>query len=54
MEKKFLGTWPVRRIGKSENGIHLPSMITGMYSLYLDEKTGDVEMRKQGDLCGSR
>jgi len=50
MEPKFYGTYNVRKIGKSENGIHLPSVVTGEFAIYVNEKADVVILRKQGDL----
>jgi hypothetical protein len=47
MEQKFLGTYPIRKIGKSEQGIHMPSVLSGTYSIYLDETTRDITLKRQ-------
>jgi len=35
--EKYHGTYSVRRIGKSENGIHIPSEFSGDYAIFSDE-----------------
>ena len=34
---KFMGAYPVRNLGRGENGIHMPNGVTGRYSIYLFE-----------------
>lgn len=34
---RFMGAYPIRNLGRSENGIHMPTGITGRYSIYLFE-----------------
>jgi len=47
LESVYLGTYPVRRIGKSENGIHMPQEITGNFSIYKNLKTRVVTLIPQ-------
>lgn len=47
MNEKFLGTYPIRKIGKSEQGIHMPSVLSGTYSIYHNELTGEIILRRQ-------
>ena len=44
------GSYAVRKIGKSENGIHLPSIVTGKFTIYVNKKGDTIILRKQGDL----
>jgi hypothetical protein len=46
MEAKFLGTYSIRKIGKSEQGIHMPAAASGTYSIYQAEN-GDLILKKQ-------
>ena len=46
---EFLGTYPVRNIGKAEQGIHMPVGVTGVFSLYRDPKTKDILLKWQGE-----
>lgn len=47
-EKEYLGTYAVRKIGKNEMGIHLPSTISGTFSIYQDKETGVITLVPQG------
>jgi hypothetical protein len=53
MEKKYLGTYPIRKIGKSEQGIHMPSSLCGTFSIYLADD-GVVSLVPQGIQESSR
>ena len=46
-QKKYCGTYHIRRIGKSECGIHMPCTLTGAYSIYLNEKDGMITLAPQ-------
>ena len=47
-QKKYCGTYHIRRVGKSECGIHMPCTLTGAYSIYLNEQDGVVTLVPQG------
>lgn len=48
MEIRYIGTYPIRRIGKSEQGIHMPSDLTGDYKIEQDQITGVITLTPQG------
>ena len=43
---QYLGTYPIRKIGKSEQGIHMPQVLSGTYSIYLG-KDGSITLIPQ-------
>ena len=43
----YKGTYPIRRIAKAEQGIHMPVGLTGTYSIYHNEKTGVITLVPQ-------
>jgi len=47
-QRKYCGTYHIRRVGKSECGIHMPCTLTGAYSIYLNENNGVVTLEPQG------
>ena len=46
-EKKYCGTYHIRKLGKKEFGIHMPGTLAGAYSIYLNEKDGVVTLIPQ-------
>ena len=51
MERKtFFGTYPVRLLnGRSEMGIHIPSIFTGMYGIYTEDNGETITLIRMGD-----
>lgn len=47
MEQKYAGTYSVRKIGKSEQGIHMPSDISGNYSIYVEDHGKVIRLVRQ-------
>jgi hypothetical protein len=45
--KEYLGTYQIRKIGKSEQGIHMPSWLSGAFSIY-QETDGVITLHPQG------
>ena len=45
----YMGTYPVRRIAKAEQGIHMPTGITGYFSIYKNEDSGVLTLIPQGE-----
>lgn len=41
------GTYSIRNIGKCEQGIHMPSTISGKYSIYVNEDASTIVLRKE-------
>ena len=48
MVRQYHGTYKVHKIGKSENGIHMPATITGEYAIFADEKADIIILRRAG------
>jgi hypothetical protein len=46
-QKKYCGTYHIRNVGKGESAIHMPSYLSGAYSIYLNEKDGTLMLIPQ-------
>lgn len=49
---KYHGTYPIRRIGKSEQGIHMPTTLSGDWGIY-EREDGIVELVPMGKKVGA-
>jgi hypothetical protein len=45
---KYFGTYPIRNIGR-EQGIHMPAMFTGDYSIFSDDEGKTILLVRQGE-----
>jgi len=41
------GTYSIRNIGKAEQGIHMPSHLTGKYSIFVNPDYSVIVLRKE-------
>lgn len=46
MKTKLIGTYPIRTIAHGESIIHIPSGITGKFSIYINDAKDVIILRK--------
>lgn len=46
MKTKLIGTYPIRTIAHGESIIHIPSGITGKFSIYINDAKDVIVLRK--------
>jgi hypothetical protein len=47
-DAKYYGTYPIRNIGR-EQGIHMPAMFSGEYSIFSSDGGKSIILIRQGD-----
>ena len=48
--KTFFGVYPIRSLnGRSEMGIHIPSIFTGEYGIYSEDNGETITLVRMGD-----